>query len=116
MRLVWITSAQQNSALLAALGRLEPIPGPEQSAIFIGASDAEQEAHWHWIGGANFWLGDSVGAPVNDAYVNWAADRPNAGMRENCAVLLLNVPSDGLPGQWNDAPCNELHGALCEKP
>lgn len=116
MRLVWIESAEQNSALLAALKQLGFGPGYDQSSIFIGASDAEQENHWHWLGGSDFWLGDSIGAPVGGAYVNWAIARPNGGMMENCAVMILNVPTEGMPGTWNDAPCTEMHGALCESP
>ena len=114
MRLVWLVSAEQNAALVDALGPL--LQGSQQTSLYIGASDAQQETRWHWIAGANFWRGDSVGMPVNDAYVNWALDRPNAGMSENCAVMLLNMPSEGMPGQWNDAPCNEPHGPLCEAP
>jgi Lectin C-type domain/Putative metal-binding motif len=116
MRLVWIDSQQQNTALLAAVVQLAASPGIAQTGIFIGASDAPQEAQWHWINGANFWSGDSSGAAVGNAYVNWAAHRPNGGPSENCAVMLVDTPDEGMPGQWNDSPCNEHHGALCQAP
>jgi hypothetical protein len=116
MRLVWIDSAQQNAALLAEIERIGIGPGYDQSAIFIGATDAEQEGHWHWIGGADFWLGGSAGMPLADAYVNWGAGRPNQGTNENCAVMQLTLSPEGMPGEWNDAPCNQVHGALCETP
>jgi hypothetical protein len=116
MRLVWIESQAQDASLLGALMQLDASLGVAQSSFFIGASDTPREGRWHWIDGAEFWSGDAEGMPLGKAYVHWAAGRPNGGASENCSVILLNAPDKGLPGEWNDSPCNELHGALCQTP
>jgi Lectin C-type domain len=113
MRLVWIDSQQQNTALLAALVQLAPSPGIAQTGVFIGASDAPQEAQWHWINGANFWSGDSSGAAVGNAYVNWAAHRPNGGPSENCAVMLVIRRPKACRVNGTIHPATSI-GALCQ--
>jgi hypothetical protein len=120
MRLAWIDSADKASALLTALQELgSQGPGSGFTELYMGATDAEQEGHWHWIGGSNFWLGNAGGSPVDGAFANWSKNRPNnypPVPGENCAVTIVDYPSDGDPGQWNDVPCAELHGVLCELP
>ncbi|MDG2221885.1 MAG: lectin-like protein [Rubripirellula sp.] len=45
------------------------------SAVWLGASDLENQAVWKWIRPAfemtPFWSGTSTGSAVNDAYINW---------------------------------------------
>jgi len=58
---------------------------------------------------------------VGGAYVNWADGRPNntaadAQTGEDCAVLVIDQPDDGQPGQWNDVECALPYGVLCEEP
>lgn len=115
MRLVWIESPEQDAALLAALMQLDASLGVAQDSFYIGAIDSPQEGRWHWINGPEFWSGGLRGMPLGNAYVHWAAGRPNGGASENCSVMLLDAPDKGLPGEWNDSPCSELHGALCQQ-
>ena len=69
MRLSWVESADENNALLAALGKamgVEPTSTPsdgEGVQVYLGGSDAEDEGHWSWV--AN---GDSVMSPFAGEY------------------------------------------------
>lgn len=115
MRLAWLDSADKVNAVLTQLQGLSS----DFAEVYIGASDAEEEGHWHWIGGTQFWLGNASGHAVDGAYSNWSNNRPNnfpAVPGENCAVSIVDFPSDGDPGEWNDVTCSELHGVLCEVP
>jgi hypothetical protein len=113
MRLAWLDSAEENTAVTAAIQSLAGI-APE--LLFIGASDAEVEGSWQWIGGAPFWEGEADGAPVGGAFANWAEGRPNDSGTQDCAMLIVDFPADGEPGQWNDTGCATPRGALCELP
>jgi hypothetical protein len=123
LRMAWIESAGENAALLESIddlfgsGRGGGIP-----EVSIGATDSEDEGKWHWRGGADFWQGGGKGSPVGGAYANWAPGRPNntamgAGFGgEDCAVLVIDQPDDGDPGEWNDVECSLAYGVLCEQP
>jgi len=73
-------------------------------------SDAAEEGVWVWTSGerANF--------------TNWSTAQPdNAKHRsqegENCAGLDTFIDSPGyweVPRKWNDSPCNDRKGAICE--
>ncbi|MGC4094837.1 MAG: C-type lectin domain-containing protein [Polyangiaceae bacterium] len=120
MRLAWLDSADKQSAVFTAIQKLGGAgPASAFTEVYIGATDAEAEGHWHWIGGSDFWLGTGNGSAVDGAYSNWASGRPNnypAIPGEDCGVLVIDYPSDGNPGQWNDVACSEMHGVLCEAP
>ncbi|HET9931330.1 MAG TPA: C-type lectin domain-containing protein [Polyangiaceae bacterium] len=120
MRLAWLDSLDKVNAVLASLQEQNHRGmTPVFDEVYIGATDAEQEGHWHWAGGADFWLGNGSGSAVNGAFSNWSSGRPNNFPKmpgENCAVSVIEFPSDGNPGQWNDVTCTEPHGALCEVP
>ena len=120
MRLAWLDSADKVSGVLTSLQAVNHRSStPVFDEVYFGATDAEQEGHWHWILGADFWLGNGSGSPVNGAFSNWASNRPNNYPKtpgENCAVSVVDFPSDGNPGQWNDVTCTQPHAALCEVP
>lgn len=114
LRLAWLESAEENGAVLAAI---QALTGAKPAEVFIGATDAQKEGSWHWIDGADFWQGESQGTPVNGAYANWSTGRPNnSGFGQDCAVMIVDMPADGQPGQWNDDECLALQGTLCEAP
>ncbi len=120
LRLAWIESAEETTSLvdvLSNLAKMGPGAGSNLQQIFIGATDVGQSGHWHWIDGADFWLGGATGMAVGGAYANWSIGRPNSNSLrvEECAVMVVDYPSNGRPGQWNDVPCSETHGVLCEQ-
>ena len=54
-------------------------------AVWLGASDAEQEGRWVWL--AN-------GAALEDTYSNWAEGEPNDyGDGEECASMSASSAS-----------------------
>jgi hypothetical protein len=126
LRLAWIESADENAELLAKISSLGSSGrGGGILEVSIGATDSEQEGHWHWRGGEDFWLGGGKGSPVGGAYTNWANGRPNntvssggngAAAGEDCAVVVIDQPDDGQPGQWNDVECSLQYAVLCEEP
>ncbi len=83
--LVTVSSAEENAFLLS-LGVAD---------AWIGFTDAAAEGTFVWASGQS-------------TYVNWGAMQPdNAGGSENCAAFLAD-------GTWNDAPCGEARGYVCE--
>jgi hypothetical protein len=120
MRLAWIETAEENAALLEALGPLTMSGILTRGAVDarIGATDAEEEGEWYWIEGSHFWSGDADGEAVSGAWANWSRLRPNdnGSIGEDCAAFLIDKPDDGLPGEWNDVPCSEDHPFVCELP
>jgi len=93
--------------------------GPDPG-VRIGASDAEDEGEWFWIGGSAFWDGDEDGEPVDGAFASWSPGRPNNGtgdvVQENCAVLIVHEGQDGVAGAWNDVRCTQVQPFVCEAP
>jgi hypothetical protein len=84
-QLVTVSSAEEN-AFLVGLGVAD---------AWIGFTDAVTEGTFVWSSGES-------------TYLNWGAMQPdNAGGSENCAVFLAD-------GTWNDAPCGEARGYVCE--
>lgn len=79
-------------------------------------SSAEQNAFFVSLGAADLWLGFTDAATEGtyvwtsgqSTYTGWGTMQPDdAGGNEDCAVLIPD-------GTWNDAPCGELRGYLCE--
>ena len=88
--LVNITSAQENTYIRSIMG----------GESWIGASDADSEGRWVWIGGPeadlNFFNGAVGGTTVPGQYENWRNNEPNdAGSGEDYAVMRTD-------GFWND--------------
>jgi hypothetical protein len=119
MRPVRIDSAAKNAALLELVPPLYTALATlteEQPSLWIDAQDGALEGTWRWGSDSIFWLGDATGSAQNGAYVNWSAGKPNnnaTGPGEDCALIYIGEGTDGL-GQWNDAPCDNLHTSLCE--
>jgi hypothetical protein len=83
--LVTISSAEENAFLLS-LGVAD---------AWIGFTDAKTEGTYAWASGES-------------AYVNWGKTQPDdAGGNEDCASFLAD-------GTWNDAPCGQARGYVCE--
>lgn len=121
MRLAWIESADENAGLLKFIAGLDTSGrGGGILEVSIGASDAAKEGQWHWVeGGPAFWEGGAKGSAVSGAYANWGQGRPNNALSlsgEDCAVLVIDKPDDGDPGEWDDVVCSSTYGVLCETP
>ncbi len=84
-QLVTVSSAEENAFLLS-LG---------VSDAWIGFTDVATEGTYVWISSQS-------------TYVNWGMAQPDDGAgNEDCAVFLAD-------GTWNDAPCDQQRGYVCE--
>ena len=131
MRLAWIETAEENTALaekVAALLDLDPDEdaGEGQVQVRIGGSDAEDEGVWRWEAPGTsvvFWEHEHgeeqpfVGAALDGLLSNWADRRPNGSGRanEDCLVMNVQAGSDGDAGQWNDIFCDDDYPFVCER-
>jgi hypothetical protein len=69
---------------------------------WIGYDDLIVENSFEWVTGAQ------------PAYSNWNDNEPNnTNGREDCAGMYGADQSAEL-GRWNDSPCGEQHGYICE--
>ncbi|KAK3579306.1 hypothetical protein CHS0354_033390 [Potamilus streckersoni] len=69
----------------------------ETVGLWIGSNKLQPEDQRSWVNGEQF------------SYVNWAEGEPNSPLViENCAEIY------SLDGTWNDLPCTELRGYICE--
>jgi hypothetical protein len=124
MKLAWIETSGENSALLAAIGELG-LAADGELAVQIGASDEDDEDEWFWIGNAaaldgfQFWEGngaDDGGDTVGGAYANWADGEPNNQNTEDCGLMSISGTDGREPGQWDDRSCLDELPFLCEQP
>jgi lectin-like protein len=127
MRLVWLETADESTALLGAIDALGvALPGNPELLSHIGGSDAQVEGEWRWVGNAaspdgfTFWQGNSAaddGAAVNGAYASWDGIEPNDQGGEDCAILSVQGGLTRPPGAWDDRNCNvEQFPFICETP
>jgi hypothetical protein len=105
MRLAWLTSAEENAAVVQ---RLESL-GSDAEVLF-GATDQGNEGDWIWLGGQQFWEGDDNGEPVGGLYNNWAEGTPNNANNEDCTLVMT------ASGKWGDRSCSATYPYLCEQP
>ena len=66
---------------------------------WIGLTDRQEEGEWIWLDGT----------PLRRQLANWGEGEPNNAGNEDC----VHQWADG--GQWNDLPCDEERGAMCEE-
>lgn len=122
--LVTITSREEDNFLLHSFGLIP--------AVWIGASDAEEEGIWRWVTGpetgTTFWFGDSSGTSANGTYSNWNDGEPNNsldyGPNGEDYAIWNHQPSLGqVDFAWNDTtndpedllePANRISGYLVE--
>lgn len=105
MRLAWLTSGAENTAVAQRLDNL----GSDAEVLF-GATDQGAEGDWIWAGGQQFWDGDEDGDPVGGLYNNWTAGTPNNSNNEDCALLMTAT------GKWGDRTCTATYPYVCEQP
>ncbi|MFZ4755407.1 MAG: lectin-like protein [Miltoncostaeaceae bacterium] len=123
-----ITSEDENNFVA---GKIQGDSGQVAQNVWIGASDAETEGAWKWVGGpengVQFWQGCNVangGAPYEGRFSNWASGEPNnwnaslcqvensPTLGEDCAIINKYSPTSAPPDnvffdkQWNDLPCS----------
>lgn len=67
--------------------------------LWIGASDISQEGYYVW---------DNGNKPVSPGYTNWGPNAPNDVKGEDC------VEYNRYSFTWNDAPCGNGYGGVCE--
>ena len=124
MNLAWIETPEENDALVVALAALGIATDEDELLVQIGASDADEEEAWFWVGnvaspeGFQFWEGeaeDDGGEAVADAYQNWGEGEPNDDNGgEDCAVLSVLGGDERDPGQWDDRSCETGMAFVCE--
>ena len=105
MRLAWLTSAAENSAVAQKLDSLG-----SDAEILFGATDQGNEGDWLWFGGSQFWKGDDKGKVVGGLYNSWSQGSPSNTNNEDC--VLVNA----MTGTWGDRTCNATYPYVCEQP
>lgn len=106
MRLAWLESEHENTAVAAAIKKLTM-----SVDVMFGASDQAEEGRWVWAGdgGYQFWSGAQDGAPVDQAFDAWAPGTPNdANGGEDCVVMN---PQTAV---WGDRACSLSFQFVCE--
>lgn len=105
MRLAWLESAAENSAVSKKVAALS-----NDVEALIGANDIANEGEWFWDRGAQFWQGNENGAPVDGLFNAWASGTPNnENNDEDCAVLMSATST------WGDRSCAAKYAYLCEE-
>jgi hypothetical protein len=105
MRLAWLESAAENSAISKKVAALS-----NDAEVTFGATDAVEEGEWCWDDGAQFWAGNETGQPVDGSFNAWLDGTPNdENQNEDCAVLL------SASAAWGDRSCDAKYAYLCEE-
>ncbi|XP_005097625.3 macrophage mannose receptor 1 [Aplysia californica] len=65
--------------------------------FWIGANDRGVETGWQW----------ADRSPM--AFINWAPHQPNNAHNSDCVVMITQS------GRWDDLPCQDRYGYICEK-
>jgi hypothetical protein len=105
MRLAWLETSAENSAVSKKVAALS-----KDAEVTFGANDIDNEGHWIWDGGAQFWNGDETGQPVDGLFNAWASGTPNdENNDEDCAVLTSATST------WGDRSCSAKYAYLCEE-
>jgi len=79
---------------------------PEDSVIWLGASDKQSEGYWKWPNGDLFWM-QNADSNTPSTYSNWRSGEPNNADGEHCATYL---PEKG----WNDVKCDSAAQIIVE--
>lgn len=94
--LVTITSADENKVVY-------DLVKDKAAAVFICASDAQNEGVWRWEcgpeKGQQFWQGAGSGHTVNGMYADWGQNHPSGSTGQNWASM--NTIST-YSGKWSD--------------
>jgi len=109
----WDLASIRDDAVNQFMGDL----GAEEA--WIGASDAESEGLWLWVGdGTPFWRGNgATGGAIGAAYENWNSDEPNGANTSACARLVFTTnAAPNPPPAWADLECFELLRSVCDGP
>ncbi len=64
--------------------------------VWINCNDLEIDGQW-------------VCTSDNDGYMNWRANEPNGGARENCVEIRFS-----RGGTWNDNACSKKYPVICK--
>jgi hypothetical protein len=131
MRLAWLETPSESEALRENIVAADVnFPGGNPELLTqIGASDAQDEGEWTWVGSAalgngvapngfQFWDGGAAndgGEVVDDAYVDWVPIEPNNSNNEDCGAMLV-LGNGTREGQWDDRLCNLQIPYVCETP
>lgn len=105
MRLAWLETEAENTAVSKKVAALS-----KDAEVSFGANDLDNEGHWEWDGGRQFWNGDENGQPVDGLFSAWTEGTPNdENNDEDCAVLMSATAS------WGDRSCTAKYAYLCEE-
>lgn len=109
----WDLASIRDDAVNQFMGAL----GAEQA--WIGASDADTEGLWLWVGDGTPWWRENgaTGSAIGAAYENWNSDEPNGGNNSDCARLVFTTnTAPNPPPAWADLECFELLRSVCDGP
>jgi hypothetical protein len=117
MRLAWLETSAESVAVRAGIVDAS-VPAPEDNEEMltqIGASDADDEGSWFWVGnsvavdGFQFWQGGPAaddGEALNGAFAPWSSTEPNDTDGEDCGVISVLGGETRAPGDWDDRTCD----------
>jgi len=95
--LVVLEDRNEAEWLRRAAGELFPQP------YWLGLSDQEREGRFAWVDGTQ---------PDDHGFAHWHENEPNDWKgHEDCVVFYAGDES----ARWNDVPCEEHAGAICEE-
>lgn len=97
-----IGSAEENAFLYAIWKNHSSFSSTTTVSAWIGAADMNEEKTFEWIGPGKMSVGVpfySDGAPVDDAYNNFASGEPSEEGMEDCVEMRSGQ------GMWNDREC-----------
>jgi Lectin C-type domain len=105
MHLAWLDTSAENGEISKKVAALS-----NDAEVSFGANDIDNEGHWFWDGGPQFWNGDENGQPVAGLFNAWTDGTPNdENNDEDCAVLMSATAS------WGDRSCTAKYAYLCEE-
>lgn len=88
-------------ATITTMGERSFIAGLTSNVAWVGASDADQEGVWKWIGGPEagqvFYTGHAWESNFCSGFCYWAPGEPNQAGEEDAMVVNWNQA-----GQWDD--------------
>ncbi|XP_061388521.1 lectin subunit alpha-like [Musca vetustissima] len=96
MTLITVDTSEKSELLTSLLKRIFE----KSHNLWIGADELGQEDHFVW---------SSTGKRFE--FTNWSKGKPSHNQgQEHCVNLW-----ESSDFEWNDAPCNELKGFICEE-
>jgi len=74
---------------------------PQNTEMWTGGNDIEEEGKWKWDGNNNSFSFDK-----------WAYPEPNGDVTENCLLIIQRTGNPSFT--WNDGTCDTIMLYMCQ--